>query len=159
MLSSLQAQFFGSLKLTEIHVGDFSRASFKLFLDILYLQKLDWPSIKFSSFSDLCRLADKYLVAGLETFLRSKLVTKLRKESGLESLLEMVNQRTGQGTLGWKISEDLLKKQAWPGSEVTFAQWRSSFEFWALTDGSRGQWHVIEVCRLLKKLLKKLFPY
>ena len=151
MSSPLQAQFFGSLKLTEIHVGDFSRASFKLFLDILYLQKLDWPSIKFSSFSDLCRLADKYLVAGLETFLRSKLVTKLRKESGLDSLLEMIHQRTDRGTLAWKISEDLLKKQAWPGPEpVTFEQWRSEVGV-----GSNSE-HVIEVRRF--ELSKKSFP-
>ena len=122
----MQAQFFGGLKQTEILVEDFSRASFKLFLDILYVQKLDWPSIKFSSFSDLFRLADKYLVAGLEAFLWTKLVDKLRKESGLDSLLEMVHQRTGRSTLAWNVSEDLLKNQAWPGPEpVAFEQWRS----------------------------------
>ena len=122
----MQAQFFGGPKQTEITVEDFSRASFKLFLDILYAQKLDWPSIELSSFSDLFRLADKYLVVGLETFLWTKLVGKLRKESGLDSLLEMIHQRTDQGTLAWKISEDLLKNQAWPGPEpVSFEQWRS----------------------------------
>ena len=122
----IQAQFFGGLKQTEIAVEDFSRASFKLFLDILYVQKLDWNSIKFSSFSDLVRLADKYVMVGLETFLWTKLVSKLRKESGLDSLLEMIHQRTDRGTLAWKISEDLLKKQAWPGPEpATFEQWRS----------------------------------
>ena len=121
----MQAQFFGVLKQAEITVEDFSRESFKLFLDILYVQKLDWPSINLSSFSDLFRLADKYLVVGLETFLWIKLVGKLRKESGLDSLLEMVNQRTSRATLVWKISEDLLKKQAWPGPEVTFEQWRT----------------------------------
>ena len=143
MSSSLQAQFFGSSKQTEIDVGDFSRESFKIFLDILYSQKLDWPSIKFSSFSDLCRLADKYLVAGLETFLWTKLVTKLRKESGLDSLLEMVNQRTSRATLVWKISEDLLKKQAWPGPEVTFEQWRTEVGVGCYVD-------VMEVWRLSK---------
>ena len=122
----MQAQFFGVLKQAEITVEDFSRESFKLFLDILYVQKLDWPSINLSSFSDLFRLADKYLVVGLETFLWTKLVGKLRKESGLDTLLEMIQRRTNRGSLAWKISEDLLKKQAWPGPElVTFEQWRS----------------------------------
>ena len=122
----MQAQFFGVLKQTEITVEDFSRESFKLFLDILYVQKLDWPSINLSSFSDLFRLADKYLVVGLENFLWTKLVGKLRKESGLDTLLEMIQRRTNRGSLAWKISEDLLKKQAWPGPElVTFEQWRS----------------------------------
>ena len=90
----MQAQFFGVLKQAEITVEDFSRESFKLFLDILYVQKLDWNSIKFSSFSDLVRLADKYVVVGLETFLWTKLVGKLRKESGLDTLLEMIQRRT-----------------------------------------------------------------
>ena len=122
----MQAQFFGVLKQTEITVEDFPRESFKLFLDILYVQKLDWNSINLSSFSDLFRLADKYLVVGLETFLWTKLVGKLRKESGLDTLLEMIHRRTDRGTLAWKISEDLLKKQAWPGPEpATFEQWRS----------------------------------
>ena len=122
----MQAQFFGVLKQTEITVEDFSRESFKHFLDILYVQKLDWPSIKLSSFSDLFCLADKYLMVGLNIFLWTKLVSKLRKESGLDSLLEMIHQRTDRGTLAWKISEDLLKEQAWPGPElVTFEQWRS----------------------------------
>ena len=121
---------------------DFSRASFKLFLDILYVQKLDWPSIELSSFSDLFRLADKYLVVGLETFLWTKLVGKLRKESGLDSLLEMINQRTDQDTLAWKISEDLLKNQAWPGPEpVSFEQWRSEVGIGQHVIGE----HVIEV--------------
>ena len=127
---------------------DFSRASFKLFLDILYVQKLDWTSIKFSSFSDLFRLADKYLVAGLEAFLWTKLVSKLRKESGLDSLLEMIHQRTGQGTLAWKISDDLLKNQAWP---VAFEQWRSQVGVGPITG------HVTEVSRH-DKLIKKSFP-
>ena len=122
----MQAQFFGGLKQTEITVEDFSRESFKLFLDILYVQKLDWSSIEFSSFSDLFRLADKYLVVGLDTFLWTKLVNNLRKESGLDSLLEMIHQRTDKATLAWKISQDLLENQAWPGPElVNFEQWRS----------------------------------
>ena len=147
----MQAQFFGGLKQTEITVEDFSRTSFKLFLDILYAQKLDWPSINLSSFSDLFRLADKYLVVGLETFLWTKLVSKLREESGLDSLLEKINQRAVQGTLAWKISEDLLKKQAWPGPEpVTFEQWRSEVGV-----GSNSE-HVIEVRRF--ELSKKSFP-
>ena len=147
----MQAQFFGGLKQTEITVEDFSQASFKLFLDILYTQKLDWLSINFSSFSDLFRLADKYFVVGLETFLWNKLVGKLRKESKLDSLLEKIHQRTGQGTLAWKISEDLLKKQAWPGPEpVTFEQWRSEVGV-----GSNSE-HVIEVRRF--ELSKKSFP-
>ena len=137
----MKAQFFGGLKQTEITVEDFSRASFKLFLDILYVQNLDWPSIELSSFSDLFRLADKYLVVGLETFLWTKLVGKLRKDSGLDSLLEMINQRTDQGTLAWKISEDLLKNQAWPGPEpVSFEQWRSEVGI-----GCNNRDHMIEV--------------
>ena len=95
-------------------------------------------SIKFSSFTDLFRLADKYLVAGLEAFLWTKLVGKLRKESGLDSLLEMIHQRTGQGTLAWKISDDLLKNQAWP---VAFEQWRSQVGVGSIRE------HVTEVSR------------
>ena len=150
----MQAQFFGGLKQTEITVEDFTQASFKLFLDILYVQKLDWHSINFSSFSDLFRLADKYFVVGLETFLWTKLVGKLRKESRLDSLLEMIHQRTGRGTLAWKISEDLLKKQAWPGPEpVRFEQWRTEVGAGCYTGFNCYSKHVIEVRRY--KLSKK----
>ena len=49
-------------------VEDFSRESFKLFMDVIYVKTLNWPDIKLSTYSDLLRMADKYMVPGLENF-------------------------------------------------------------------------------------------
>ena len=109
MLSCLiQAQLFGDLQQNEILVEDFSKESFKLFLDVLYAQRQDWPSIKFSSYSDLFRLADKYLVTGLDIFLRTKLVAKLKKVVELDNLLKMIKERTNWATRACTISDNLL---------------------------------------------------
>ena len=74
----VQAQFFGSMK--ELHpcVEDFSRESFKLFMDVLYVKTLNWPDIKLSTYSDLLRMADKYMVPGLESFVWTKFLEKVR---------------------------------------------------------------------------------
>ena len=114
MLSCLiQAQLFGDLQQNEILVEDFSKESFKLFLDVLYAQRQDWPSIKYSSYSDLFCLADKYLVRELDIFLRRKLVAKLRKVVELDNLLKMIKERTNWGTRVWKISENLLRDESY----------------------------------------------
>ena len=113
MLSCLiQAQLFGDLRQNEILVEDFSRDSFKFFLDVLYAQRQDWPSIKYSSYSDLLRLADKYLVTGLDIFLRRKLVAKLRKVVELDNLLKMIKERTNWATRACTISDNLLRDEA-----------------------------------------------
>ena len=108
----IQAQLFGDLKQNEILVEDFSRDLFKFFLDVLYAQRQDWPSMKYSSYSDLFRLADKYLVTELDIFLRTKLVAKLRKVVELDNLLEMIKERTNWATRVWKISNNLLRDEA-----------------------------------------------
>ena len=114
MLSCLiQAQLFGDLRQNEILVEDFSKESFKLFLDVLYAQRQDWPSIKFSSYSDLFRLADKYLVTGLDIFLRRKLVAKLKKVVELDNLLKMIKERTNWATRACTISDNLLRMGFW----------------------------------------------
>ena len=113
MLSCLiQAQLFGDFKEDEILVEDFSKESFKLFLDVLYAQRQDWTSIKFSSYSDLFCLADKYLVTGLDIFLRTKLVAKLRKVVELDNLLKMIKERTNWATRACTISDNLLRDKA-----------------------------------------------
>ena len=109
----IQAQLFGDLRQNEILVEDFSRDSFKLFLDVLYAQRQDWPSIKYSSYSDLFCLADKYLVTELDIFLRTKLVAKLRKVVELDNLLKMIMERTNWGTRAYTISENLLRDESY----------------------------------------------
>ena len=109
----IQAQLFGDLRQNEILVEDFSRDSFKLFLDVLYAQRQDWPSIKYSSYSDLFCLADKYLVTELDIFLRTKLVAKLRKVVELDNLLKMIMERTNWGTRAYTISEKLLRDESY----------------------------------------------
>ena len=108
----IQAQLFGDFKEDEILVENFSKESFKLFLDVLYAQRQEWPSIKFSSYSDLFRLADKYLVRELDIFLRTKLVAKLRKVVELDNLLKMIKERTNWLTRAWTISKNLLRDEA-----------------------------------------------
>ena len=73
----VQAQFFGSMKQLHPCVEDFSRESFKLFIDILYVKTQNWTDIKLSTYSDLLRLADKYMVPGLDNFVWTKLVEKV----------------------------------------------------------------------------------
>ena len=109
----IQAQLFGDLKQNEILVEDFSRDSFKLFLDVLYAQRQDWPSIKYSSYSDLFCLADKYLVRELDIFLRRKLVAKLRKVVELDNLLKMIMERTNWATRACTISDNLLRDESY----------------------------------------------
>ena len=74
----VQAQFFGSMKQLHPCVEDFSRESFKLFMDVLYVKTLNWPDIKLSTYSDLLRMADKYMVPGLESFVWTKFLEKVR---------------------------------------------------------------------------------
>ena len=109
----IQAQLFGDLRQNEILVEDFSKESFKLFLDVLYAQRQDWPSMKYSSYSDLFRLADKYLVTELDIFLRTKLVAKLRKVVELDNLLKMIMERTNWGTRAYTVSEKLLRDESY----------------------------------------------
>ena len=109
----IQAQLFGDLQQNEILVEDFSRDLFKFFLDVLYAQRQDWPSMKYSSYSDLFCLADKYLVTELDIFLRTKLVAKLRKVVELDNLLKMIMERTNWGTRAYTISEKLLRDESY----------------------------------------------
>ena len=104
---------------------DFSRESFKLFLDVLDGQRIHRPSMKFSSWFNLLRLADKYLVAGLEQFAVEHMVNNLRKQVGLDPLLKAIYHLADLSSLAWKVSEDLLYHRAWPFSEVSFDQWRT----------------------------------
>ena len=114
MLSCLiQAQLFGDLRQNEILVEDFSKESFKLFLDVLYAQRQDWPSMKYSSYSDLFCLADKYLVTGLDIFLRRKLVAKLRRVVEPDNLLKMIRERTNWATRACTISDNLLRDESY----------------------------------------------
>ena len=108
----IQAQLFGDLRQNEILVEDFSRDSFKFFLDVLYAQRQDWPSMKYSSYSELFRLADKYLVTGLNIFLRRKLVAKLRRVVEPDNLLKMIRERTNWATRACTISDNLLSDEA-----------------------------------------------
>ena len=127
-LFSIQAQFFGGLKQTMIPVEDFSRESFKLFLDVLDGQKIHRPSMNFSSWFNLLRLADKYLVAGLDQFVVEQMVNNLREQVGLDPVLEVIYHLADYRSLAWKVSEDLFFHQAWPVSAtqgVSFEQWRS----------------------------------
>ena len=127
-LFSIQAQFFGGLKQTMIPVEDFSRESFKLFLDVLDGQKIHRPSMNFSSWFNLLRLADKYLVAGLDQFVVEQMVNNLREQVGLDPVLEVIYHLADHRSLAWKVSEDLVFNQAWPVSAnqgVSFEQWRS----------------------------------
>ena len=109
----IQAQLFGDLRQNEILVEDFSRDSFKFFLDVLYAQRQDWPSIKYSSYSDLFCLADKYLVTGLDIFLRRKLVAKLRRVVEPDNLLKMIRERTNWATRACTISDNLLRDESY----------------------------------------------
>ena len=130
-LFSIQAQFFGGLKQTMIPVEDFSRESFKLFLDVLDGQKIHRPSMNFSSWFNLLRLADKYLVAGLDQFVVEQMVNNLREQVGLDPVLEVIYHLADYRSLAWKVSEDLLFHQAWPVSATQgvsfeqFEQWKS----------------------------------
>ena len=121
----MQAQLFGGLKQRIIPVEDFSRESFKLFLDVLDGQRIHRPSMKFSSWFNLLRLADKYLVAGLEQFAVEQMVDNLRKQVGLDPLLEVIFHLADTSSLAWKVSEELLYQRAWPLSDVSFDQWRT----------------------------------
>ena len=121
----MQAQLFGGLKQRIIPVEDFSRESFKLFLDVLDGQRIHLPSMSFSSWFDLLRLADKYLVAGLEQFAVEQMVNNLRKQVGLDPLLEEIFHLADRTSLAWKVVEDLLYHQAWPFSEVSFDEWHT----------------------------------
>ena len=75
-------------------VEDFSRESFKLFLDVLYVKTQNWTDIKLSSYSDLLRLADKYMVPGLENFVWTKLVEKVRSYMGTSKWGQMLKYKT-----------------------------------------------------------------
>ena len=122
---SMQAQFFGGLKQKIIPVKDFSRESFKLFLHVLEGQRIHRPSMKFSSWFDLLCLADKYLVPGLEQFVVEQMMNNLRKQVGLDPVLEVIFHLADTSSLAWKVSEDLLYQRAWPFSELSFDQWRT----------------------------------
>ena len=74
----VQAQFFGSMKQLHPCVEDFSKESSKLLMDVIYVKTLNWPDIKLSTYSDLLRMADKYMVPGLENFVWTKFLEKVR---------------------------------------------------------------------------------
>ena len=118
----MQAQLFGGLKQRIVPVDDFSRESFKLFLNVLHGERIHRPSMKFSAWFDLLRLADKYLVPGLEQFVVEQMVNNLRKQVGIDPLLEVIFHLADSTSLAWKVSEDLLFHRAWPFS---FDHWRA----------------------------------
>ena len=49
----------------------------------------------------------------------------MRKQVGLDPLLEAIYHLADCTSLAWKVSEDLLYHRAWPLSEVSFDQWRT----------------------------------
>jgi len=121
-----QAQFFGGLKQRIIQVEDFSRESFKFFLDVLNGEEIPCSLMKFSNWLDLLCLADKYLVAGLEDFLLEQMVSSLRKKIRLDPLLEKIFHFADKQSAGWKVCEKLLFHYTWhSSSEFSYDQWRT----------------------------------
>jgi len=111
-----QAQFFGGLKQRIIQVEDFSRESFKFFLDVLNGEEIPCSLMKFSNWLDLLCLADKYLVAGLEDFLLEQMVSSLRK------IFHFADKQSA----AWKVCEKLLFHYTWhSSSEFSYDQWRT----------------------------------
>lgn len=134
-----QAQFFGGLKQRIIQVEDFSRESFKFFLDVLNGEEISC-SLKFSNWLDLLVLADKYLVARLEDFLLEQMVSSLRKKVRLDPLLEKIFHFADEQSAAWKVCEKLLFHYTWhSSSELSYDQWRTQIAVGCIECPSTGE--------------------
>ena len=135
-----QAQFFGGLKQRIIQVEDFSRESFKFFLDVLNGEEIPCSLMKFSNWLDLLCLADKYLVAGLEDFLLEQMVSSLRKKIRLDPLLEKIFHFADKQSAGWKVCEKLLFHYTWhSSSEFSYDQWRTQIAIGCIECTTTGE--------------------